>query len=331
MKNKFFAAIDLGTNSCRLLIADEKGKEVYKDTVATKLGEGMAKANRITDEALERALQCFFGFKQVMDRYNIAGVRAIATAACRAAENGEYFLQRVYDESRIKLEVIDGYEEARLNLIGAQANTENNPAKYMLLYDLGGGSTEITLATNEKNPQILHTLSIPLGARNSSEKFGLEQYKPENGEKLHQEICGYVDEFIAQSGIENYRGDMCFVATSSTPLRLASMAHNLGRYDRDASDGKVFTVAEADKCIARVLSMSREEMAADKYIGEKRSFIFAPACIIFKTIYDKLGAKEITASLKSAKDGIIKEFVNNDTAIKICQSSIRTQRRYGSR
>ena len=117
------------------------------------------------------------------------------------------------------------------------------------------------------------------------------------------------------------------MATSSTPLRLASMIRGFGKYDREAADGVVFTSGEADRAIGRVLSLTREEMADNKYIGEKRSFIFAPACVIFKTIYDRLGAKEITASLKSAKDGIIKELINNDKTDQICQSRVRPKSR----
>ncbi len=327
MKNKCFAAIDLGTNSCRLLIADDKGRYLYNDAVATKLGEGMSAQNRITPEAAERALACFFAFKQEMDKHDVKAYRAIATAACRDAENGKDFVKQVFDETRIRLEVIDGAEEARLNLIGARDNVKNNPAKYMIVYDLGGGSTEITLATNSDNPHILHTVSIPWGARNSGEKFDLSSYVPANAQKLHEEILKYTDDFIKNSELDKYQGDVCFVATSSTPLRLASMIRGFGKYDREAADGVVFTSGEADRAIGRVLSLTREEMADNKYIGEKRSFIFAPACVIFKTIYDRLGAKEITASLKSAKDGIIKELINNDKTDQICQSRVRPKSR----
>ena len=327
MKNKCFAAIDLGTNSCRLLIADENGKYLYNEAVPTKLGEGMSRQNKITQEATDRALSCFFAFKQEMDKHNIKAYRAIATAACREAENGAEFVKKVFDETRIKLEVIDGEEEARLNLIGARDNVKNNSAKYMVVYDLGGGSTEITLATNEASPKILYTVSIPWGARNASEKFNLVSYVPENAEKLHAEILKYADAFVEESGLKDCDGGICFVATSSTPLRLASMIKNFGKYDREAADGVIFTVKEADAAIAKVLSLTREEMAGNKYIGEKRSFIFAPACVIFKTIYDCLGAKEITASLKSAKDGIIKELMSNDKTDQVCQSSVRPARR----
>lgn len=323
MKSKHFAAIDLGTNSCRLLIADEKGRPVYKDTVATKLGEGMMANNCFTEEAINRGMECLFNFKQKMDKFNVGEYRAIATAACRTAKNGPEFIEMVLKDALIKFDVVDGEEEARLNLIGALDNVKNNPAKYVVVYDLGGGSTEVTLATNCKNPEVIHTVSIPWGARNSSEYFNLKDYNAENAEKLKNEIAQKMDAFIADSKLEDYRGNLCFVATSSTPLRFASMIEKFGKYDRELADGVVFSTADADKEIERILSMKHEELAQDKYIGEKRSCIFIPACIIFKAIYDKLGAEKITASLKSAKDGIIKEFIDNGKTNEISKRSIR--------
>lgn len=158
--DKCYAAIDLGTNSCRLLICNQDGKELCKETVSTRLGEGMYKNMAFTSEAIERGVKCFYDFKQIMDRYNIVKCRAIATASCRMAANGEEFIRKVYGESMIRLEVIDAYEEARLNLKGALSHVQGK-TKYVVLFDMGGGSTEITLATNTSNPQILHTVSIP--------------------------------------------------------------------------------------------------------------------------------------------------------------------------
>ena len=108
--------------------------------------------------------------------------RAIATASCRMASNGMEFVKRVAEISGIKIDVIDSKQEAYLNLKGALLNADKN-AKYALVYDLGGGSTEITLATNETTPKILHTISIPWGARNSAEAFDLIEYNEANNEQ----------------------------------------------------------------------------------------------------------------------------------------------------
>lgn len=135
-------------------------------------------------------------------------------------------------ETGIGIEVVDGYEEARLNLKGALVNVKGK-APYVLVYDLGGGSTEITLATNNDKPEILYTVSIPWGARNATEAFGLENYEPEKAEKLRNEIRQQVGSFCIGCKLKEYEGKVCCVATSSTPLRLTSWIRQYGEYDRD--------------------------------------------------------------------------------------------------
>lgn len=306
-QDKYFAAIDLGTNSCRMVIADQDGKYVFNDAVSPRLGEGMYPAMCFTPEAVERGIKAFYDFKQVMNGYDIVRYRAIATAACRMAKNASELLDGVYKEALIKIDVIDGFEEARLNLKGALEHVRGQ-SKYVVLYDLGGGSTEITLATNSENPEIIYTVSIPWGARNASEAFDLIEFNEERAVKLRDEIAGYVRDFIVGAELEKYRGDICFVATSSTPLRYVSMINKFGKYDRNLSDGKKVSTADIDAQIERIYKLTQPEMLEDAYIGKKRSFIFVAACVIFKTIYDLLGAEEITASLRSAKDGIISEL-----------------------
>lgn len=311
MTNKHVAAIDLGTNSCRLLIADMQGRYVLKETVNTKLGEGLYPEMLLTDAAMERGIKCFYEYKKIMDKYDVVNYRAIATAACRMAKNAQEFIRRVYGESLIKIEIIDGKEEARLNLIGALSHVCGK-TDYVLLYDLGGGSTEITLATNTQNPQILEIISIPWGARNSSEVFNLSEYNPENAEKLRLEINDSVQKFREAAALDKLDGSVCCVATSSTPLRLVAMNEDFGVYDREKADGHVLTVADTDKVIEKICKMSCGEMLRNPYVGDKRAKIFIAACIIFKTIYDGLGINEFAASLKSAKDGIIEELVKEE-------------------
>ena len=312
MTSKTYAGIDLGSNSCKLLIVDETGKHLCLKNYPTRLAEGMFEHNRLTKEAFERGQQCFFEYRQLLDKYNVEpeNMRAITTAACRMAENGAEFVKKIYDESRIKLEIIDGLEEAQLNLKGALEHVCGK-SKHVVIFDLGGGSTEVTLATNTHYPEIIHSISIPWGARNASEAFDLVEYNPENAQKLEKEIYSCMDGFLTQADYGKYQ-DICFVATSSTPLRLVSMIKQFGDYNRERADGLVMKRQEMDKAIEELLHSSREDMAANPYIGDKRSYIFIAACVIFKSIYDRLGVKDLTASLKSAKDGIVAELIERD-------------------
>lgn len=310
MKKPTLAAIDLGTNSCRLLIADMNGKTLYKNAISTRLGEGMSANNRFTDEAIKRGIECFCSFKMIMDEYGVENYRAIATAACRMAENGSEFVKKIKQQAGINLEIIDGYEEAVLNLKGALLNVKQEKAGHVVIYDLGGGSTEITLATRSDDPKILHTVSIPWGARNSSEKFGLCEYNPENAQRLAEEISGYGKAFVKESELEKYRDDACFIATSSTPLRLTHIARGWENYNRSRADGLTVNVEEFERAVSRVYCMKSAEMVSDPNIGPSRADIFSAGCVIFSQIYKDLGARNIVVSLKSAVDGIIMELQN---------------------
>ncbi len=309
MKEKYYAAIDLGTNSCRLVIADQNGNYLYNQSMNTRLGEGMSIGNCFTPEAFKRGIDCLKEYGELIARSQCQ-YRAIATAACRMATNGAEFVKRVEDECGVKLEVIDGHEEARLNLLGAIANADNRKP-YLIVYDIGGGSTEVTLA-NRETKEILHTVSIPWGARNASEKFGLNDYNEEKAQSFRQEINRYMDEFKQKCDYDSYQGKVSFVATSSTPLRLSSYINNKKEYNREAEDGSHMNVADMDRALCEINQTTESERAKNIHIGSKRAPIFIAGSILLKTIYDSLGVDILVASFKSAKDSIIQELIQGD-------------------
>ena len=133
------AAMDLGTNSNRLLIADTAGNAVYRDVKHVALGEGLAESGKFCRRATERAICSFMDFAEMLKLYNVRRYRAIATAACRMSTNTAAFRAEVKRTSGVDIEVISEYEEARLTLLGARLNAQAGK-KYLLVYDLGGGS-----------------------------------------------------------------------------------------------------------------------------------------------------------------------------------------------
>ncbi len=307
---KYYAAIDLGTNSCRMIIADSTGNYVYNQSAATRLGEGMSLNNCFTPEAIERGINALKEFGELLHRSNCQ-YRAIATAACRAASNGKEFVERVKKECGVELEVIDGHEEARLNLVGALANADKNKP-YVIVYDIGGGSTEVTLAQTS-DAKIIQTISIPWGARNASEKYGLNDYDEKKASAFRSEILKYLEEFKTKCAYESYRGKISFVATSSTPLRLSSYIRRTKEYNREAEDGKTMTAEQINKALKEWYATTEAERAASVYIGPKRAPIFVAGTILLKTINDELGVEILTASYKSAKDSIIMELIRKDS------------------
>lgn len=307
MQGENLAAIDLGTNSCRIRITDLNGNVIYREAVTTKLGEGLAENMCFTPEAIERGLKCLTHFAELMKDYEVGHYRAVATASCRMAQNGAAFVQMVEEMSGIKLEVISPAEEASLTLKGAILNADKSKP-YVLVYDLGGGSTEITFATNASEPKILYTISVPWGARNSSEVFDLLEYNADNAAKLAAEVKKYTRQFLQNSDYAAHQNECCCLATSSTPLRLLNMVENTGVYSKEYADGLAAPVEKIDEQVQKVFKMSLIDLTQNPYIGESRSSIFVAACVIFKTIYDELHIKTLTASLKGAQEALIEEL-----------------------
>mgnify|MGYP002861493220 CR=1 FL=1 len=301
------AAIDLGSNSCRLQIVGSDGSLLLRDSAQVRLSEGLAKTNTLTQEAINRGINCLSRFKEIMNTYGVEHYRAIATEACRVADNGKQFIQMVKEMTGITIDIISAQEEAELTLKGAILNADKNK-KYVLVYDLGGASTEITLATNENKPKILYTTSIPLGARNGAEKFDILEYDADKTVLLQSEIRKYVRDFMINSEFLMYKTQCCNIATSSTPLRLFSIAKNTEKYCKEYADGLKLSTKEIDSVIAGVLKMNYAELYASPHIGANRAEIFIAACTIFQTIYQTLELDDLTASLKSAQEAIINEL-----------------------
>ena len=306
--NGCVAALDLGTNSNRLLIVDNEGKPVFRDVRHVALGEGLAENKCFCERAMERAICSYMDFSEMMKLYEIKKYRAIATAACRMSNNTSNFLKEVKKASEIDVEVISEYEEARLTLKGAMLNAPKDK-KYIFVYDLGGGSTEITLATNESNPQIIATISIPLGARNATEMYDLKNYNREGALKLRRDVEKYVDELLDSVKDVDYKNNVALIATSSTPLRLATAYKNLPKYDKFEADGVSVPVKELDKIISSMLKMGYKQRVNSPYIGPNRAPIFVAALVIFRAIYKKLDVEEMVASLKAAQEAIVEELL----------------------
>lgn len=304
------ATIDLGTNSCRILITDSEGKLLFRDSISVKLGEGMHAQMRFTGQAIERGNAAFAKYAKLMKKYQVGRYHAVATASCRMAANGVDFIRQIQQQTGIEIDVIDPYEEARLNLKGALLNADS-AADYVVVYDVGGGSTEVTLASNDDEPQIIHTISIPWGGRNAAEAFGLFEYQPQAAQNLASVVADSVQKFAFDAHLSDYKGQACLLAISSTGLRLSAMVKKMKIYDRVACDGARLSISELNQAIDDVCKMNLEQRAASIYIGENRAPIFLASCTIFKTIYDTLGFESLTASLKGALEALNGELIQN--------------------
>src|SRR6201990_2093836 len=190
-----YAALDLGTNNCRLLIACPSGdsfRVVDSFSRIVRLGEGISTTGYISEAAIERAIAALAICRDKIQSKKAKRLRLIATEACRAASNAEGFRDRVAAETGIQLEVIDRETEAALAVIGCSPLIDPN-GRGAILFDIGGGSTELvriehTPGQQEAAPKIRAWMSIPLGVVTLAERFGGQDVTPQSYARMVQAV-----------------------------------------------------------------------------------------------------------------------------------------------
>src|SRR5580693_6181696 len=267
-----YAALDLGTNNCRLLIACPTAdgfRVVDSFSRIIRLGEGVSTTGCISEAAIERAIAALSVCRDKIASKKARRLRLIATEACRAASNAQGFQDRVANETGIVLEVIDRETEAALAVIGCSPLVDPR-GRGAILFDIGGGSTELVRIErdpDEQNatPRIKAWMSIPLGVVTLAEHFGGRDVTPQSYALMVAEVAKHVGPFAAE-----HSGDLAgmhLLGTSGTVTTLAGIHLNLHRYDRRRVDGIWMNAAEITATIARLLRMSYQERAANHCIS----------------------------------------------------------------
>src|SRR6266436_7159334 len=267
-----YAALDLGTNNCRLLIACPTGdgfRVVDSFSRIIRLGEGISATGCISDAAIERAISALSICRDKIHFRKAKRLRLIATEACRAASNADGFRDRVAAETGIRLEVIDRETEAALAVIGCSPLLDPK-GRGAILFDIGGGSTELVRIerdASEKHgkPRIAAWMSIPLGVVTLAEHFGGRDVTSEIYARMVDEVAQHVAPFAAKHGGD--LADMHLLGTSGTVTTLAGVHLNLARYDRRRIDGVWMSDADLTMTIKRLLCMSYQERANNNCIS----------------------------------------------------------------
>src|SRR5437588_812971 len=291
-----YAALDLGTNNCRLLIAcptDDGFRVVDSFSRIIRLGEGISATGCISDAAIERAIAALSICRDKIHFRKAKRLRLIATEACRAASNADGFRDRVAAETGIRLEVIDRETEAALAVIGCSPLLDPR-GRGAMLFDIGGGSTELVRIERDPDepnaePRIKAWMSIPLGVVSLAEHFGGRDVTAQSYAMMVQEVAQYIAPFAAEhgGGLRN----MQLLGTSGTVTTLAGVHLNLARYDRRAIDGLWLSAGEVDAAITRLRAMSYSERAANGCIGAERADLVLAGCAILEAIRGRFPAK----------------------------------------
>lgn len=312
-----YGALDLGTNNCRLLIArPNDGGFVVVDAFSriVRLGEGLATSGRISDDAIERALAALGVCADKLRRRHVSLARSVATEACRRAANGREFVDRVYRETGIALDIISPEEEARLAMLGCHRLLEpgDGPA---LIFDIGGGSTELVLIdTDGTMPQIRSWWSAPWGVVSLTESEGRDFADPEERGaayvRMRERVRHSFRRFAEQLPAE--RENLRLMGTSGTVTTLASVHLALPSYDRKAVDGLIVP-AESMRTISQMLSrMSAEERSGLPCVGGERADLVVAGCAILEAILDIWPAETLGVADRGIREGILRSLMARD-------------------
>jgi exopolyphosphatase/guanosine-5'-triphosphate,3'-diphosphate pyrophosphatase len=317
-----FAAIDLGTNNCRLLIARPQGEHfVVIDAFSrvVRLGEGLAQTGRLSQEAMDRALSALQICADKLKRRNVHLARSVATEACRRAVNGEEFIERVRTETGILLDIISAQEEARLAVMGCHLLLEAGDGPAMI-FDIGGGSTELVLVETRAGevPMIHDWHSVPWGVVSLTETCGTEP--PDDAgrtaryakmrELVRDSLAPFADR-AAESLIKNPTAHpLRLLGTSGTVTTLASLHLGLPQYDRRAVDGVVVPTDSMRAISQRLAGLSPTERIAVPCIGRERSDLVVAGCAILESIFDIWPAERLGIADRGIREGILRSLMS---------------------
>jgi exopolyphosphatase/guanosine-5'-triphosphate,3'-diphosphate pyrophosphatase len=310
------AALDLGTNNCRLLIAEPRddGFEVVDSfSRIVRLGAGLAVTDRLSEPAMARTLAALKVCARIIARHRATRVRCVATEACRRAVNGAEFVARVEALTGIRLEVLSHDEEARLALLGCLPLVEPE-AEQLLMVDIGGGSTEILwldrfAAAGEAEPG--DAISLPLGVVTLSESYG-------GGIDI-----AYYDEMVTvvrrmlerrRDGRALARGGgprMQMLGTSGTVTTLAAVHLGLRRYDRRKVDGLSLPFSAIDRVGRDLRALDNAARAAHPCIGNGRADLVVAGCAILDAVHALWPVERLRVADRGLREGILSALVGH--------------------
>ena len=315
-----YAALDLGTNNCRLLVARPAGdgfRVVDAFSRIVRLGEGVSLSGRLSEAAIERAIGALAICRNKMKNRGVTRTRLIATEACRAAANGTEFRARVAEELGLELEVIDRETEACLAATGCTPLIDPQ-ANGVVLFDIGGGSSELVRLNRSETtrrgpplPQIRGWISVPHGVVTLAERHGGINVTRESYEAMVAEIAGLIAPFVQEHGGDGLRG-IHMLGTSGTVTTIAGVHLDLKRYDRNRVDGCWMSAEEINAVVEKLLAMSYEERVASPCIGAERADLVLAGCAILEAIRRAFPCPRLRVADRGLREGMLVQMMRED-------------------
>jgi exopolyphosphatase/guanosine-5'-triphosphate,3'-diphosphate pyrophosphatase len=316
-----YAALDLGTNNCRLLVARPTGdsfRVVDAFSRIIRLGEGLSASGRISEAAIDRALAALAVCRDKMRNRGVTRTRLIATEACRAAGNRLEFLARVRAEVGLELEIVDRETEALLAATGCTPLFDPE-AEGVILFDIGGGSSElIRLGRGEAArggppiPEIRDWVSLPVGVVTLAERHGGIRVDRPLYETMVAEVAAYVAPFAAAHRPDLALDTIHMLGTSGTVTTIAGVYLDLPRYDRRQVDGCWLRAAEVSGVLERLLAMSYDQRVANPCIGAERADLVLAGCAILEAIRRAFPCERLRVADRGLREGMLVQLMRED-------------------
>lgn len=314
-----YAAIDIGTNSMRLLLASvEQGNivERRKEVNTTRIGGSVDKNKQISEEGIERNIEALGQFVEEGKAYGAEKILAIATSAVRDAANGQDFVKRAYEKTGVSIEVISGEEEAELGYQGVAmglGSTASNRQleERILVIDIGGGSTELILGQGKK---LQKTISLNVGAVRMTERhittdpIEQEQYTQMEAD-IYSIVKDTLEEIKVQLKAEKSVVPVKLMGIGGTITTLAAIHQELDPYDSDKVHNYKLTSEDVAALKQKLSMLKVEEIRNLKGIHPKRADIILAGATILTIIMGSLNSTEITVSEYDNLEGLILPFL----------------------
>ena len=322
-----YAALDLGTNNCRLLIATPAGRSfriVEAFSRIVRLGEGLSRTGRLDETAMARALSALQTCADKIARRGVRQVRAVATHACRQAENGEAFIAEVARRTGLVLDIIPPREEARLSVMGC-LNLIDHDAAAALVVDVGGGSTELSWidlrdgALRRRGDRIAADrlpirawLSVPIGVVTLAERF--PEPLPTSADWFRAMVEHVKAEIAGFPHAEGLRplfasGRAHLIGTSGAVTSLAGLHLGLKRYDRAQVDGLWLSHADCLSAAERLMGLTLAQRAAEPCIGPDRADLVLAGAAILQAVLELWPCPRVRVADRGLREGILLSLV----------------------
>lgn len=321
-----YAALDLGTNNCRLLIARPSGPDftvIDAFSRVVRLGEGLAMSGRLSEAAMERAMGALHICAEKLRRRNVQLARSVATEACRRAANGAEFIARVRAETGIALDIISAQEEARLAVLGCHVLLDRGTGP-AIIFDIGGGSTELVLVeAGGAVPRIIDWQSVPWGVVSLSDTIGRDEgASGEQRANRYRAMRRTVLESFAPfaeriSGARASTETIRLLGTSGTVTTLASLHLELTHYDRRAVDGLIVPAPAMRAISDRLSTMPFDERRTLPCIGPDRADLVVAGCAILESILDIWPAAQLGVADRGIREGILRSLMAIDGPVRV--------------